>query len=221
MTEATGALPAIIKKILEEVTHQPTQLSDTDLAMLASRVQKRHLEEEEAFVSPSGEPEVWIVANGKIRVEEHGRMVDIIEAPTVLGDFQALTGRTARHGYKTETPVNALVLSFTDFKDLFAQAPTMAKEWANVFAHKLEQETDKREYLLAGNLNQQIGQLLLQKEKDGKVELTQGYIAALLGVHRASVSRGLHALSRQGCITINYANVDIKNIAKLRKFVNS
>lgn len=61
-------------------------------------------------------------------------------------------------------------------------------------------------------------QLLVEEAEDGRVELPQRTLAAMLGVQRPSLNKVLKDLEREGLITIGYSAIDITDPAGLAKY---
>ena len=70
--------------------------------------------------------------------------------------------------------------------------------------------------LLAGGLESQLASLLLrQAGADGIVRLTQGHLAALLGVPRASVQRVLKSLESSELVALRYRRIELVDLTGL------
>ena len=70
--------------------------------------------------------------------------------------------------------------------------------------------------LLAGGLESQLASLLLrQAGADGIVRLTQGHLAELLGVPRASVQRVLKSLESSELVALRYRRIELVDLTGL------
>jgi CRP-like cAMP-binding protein len=71
--------------------------------------------------------------------------------------------------------------------------------------------------LLGGSLAAQAARLLNDEASDGRVELPQRTLAAMLGVQRPSLNKVLKDLERDGLIRIGYAAIDILDPDRLAR----
>lgn len=69
--------------------------------------------------------------------------------------------------------------------------------------------------LLGGSLAAQAASLLAEEAVDGRVELPQRTLAAMLGVARPSLNKVLKDLERDGLIKINYSAIGVLGRAGL------
>lgn len=218
-----GVDPAVIViKILNDRLGKRPLLLPSDIEALSGVLTKKHL-------SPGAELEkagripghVWIIVNGVVKAHLNGKSIDVLTSPVIIGDDSVILGTPLPYAFEAETPVNALTIKSEDFTELLRSSPAISSQWVQELALKLSHERIRTVHLLSGGLTSQLAGLLLERQKGGSVELTQSAIASLLNVHRASVSRGLHALERQGLIGINYASVSIRNQQKLKALVKA
>jgi len=63
--------------------------------------------------------------------------------------------------------------------------------------------------LLGGSLTARTASLLAEEAVDGRVELPQRTLAAMLGVARPSLNKVLKDLERDGLIKISYSAIEI------------
>jgi CRP-like cAMP-binding protein len=69
--------------------------------------------------------------------------------------------------------------------------------------------------LLGGSLAAQAGSLLADEAVEGRVELPQRTLAAMLGVARPSLNKILKDLERDGLIRISYSTIEVLDPVKL------
>jgi CRP/FNR family transcriptional regulator, cAMP and macrophage regulator len=69
--------------------------------------------------------------------------------------------------------------------------------------------------LLGGSLAAQAASLLAEEAVDGRVELPQLTLAAMLGVARPSLNKVLKDLERDGLIKISYGTIEVLDRARL------
>ena len=69
--------------------------------------------------------------------------------------------------------------------------------------------------LLGGSLTAQAATLLADEAVDGRVELPQRTLAAMLGVARPSLNKVLKDLERDGLIRISYGTIEVLVRARL------
>jgi len=69
--------------------------------------------------------------------------------------------------------------------------------------------------LLGGSLTAQAAQLLAEEAVEGRVELPQRTLAAMLGVQRPSLNEVLKDLERDGLIRIRYSSIEVLDRARL------
>lgn len=212
----------IVAKILGDKNGEPVKLSNADMNALGALLMKRHVQARATLEKAGQHAEnVWFVLNGTLRLTSSGRVLDVIEAPAIVGDELVLGRSKPDYSIRAETPVNALTIDAESFRSLMKASPQLASAWVSELTNKLEYSRTRMGYLLSGDLTTRLAGLLLHRSHGGQVPLTQATMASLLNVHRASISRALHLLERQGAIDIGYASVKISDQAKLHQIATS
>src|SRR5260370_1015070 len=113
------------------------------------------------------------------------------------------------------TEVTCLFLGREDFEELLASRPGIARRWLSSVAQRLAASQARVLALLGGSLAAQAARLLAEEAVDGRVELPQRTLAAMLGVQRPSLNKVLKDLERDGLIRISYAAIQVLDPPRL------
>jgi len=111
--------------------------------------------------------------------------------------------------------VTCLFLARDDFEKLLAARPAIARRWLSSVAQRLAASQARILALLGGSLAAQAVGLLADEALDGRVELPQRTLAAMLGVRRPSLNKVLTDLEADGLIRISYSTVEVLDRARL------
>jgi CRP/FNR family transcriptional regulator, cAMP and macrophage regulator len=156
---------------------------------------------------------VWIFRSGRaelsLREGKRRLIVQIVHPGDVDGDIGLILQMPLPYSAHAIDDVEALRLSAEDFEWLIAMRPALARRWLSSVAARL-MNAERRVLRLAGrDLKTQLGNLLLDEERDGSIALPQESLAALLGVRRPSLNKILRELERAGAVKLSYRRVDI------------
>ena len=162
---------------------------------------------------------VWIVREGQIElsVGSRGRrvVVQLLRPGDVDGDIQLLLEMPLPYTGRALSGVTCLFLARDDFEQLLATHPAIARRWLSSVAQRLAASQARILALLGGSLAVQTAGLLDEEAVDGRVELPQRTLAAMLGVQRPSLNKVLKELERDGLITISYRHIEIRDTTRL------
>ena len=164
-------------------------------------------------------PGVWIVRDGRIELSVgSGRrraVVQLLRPGDVDGDIQLLLGMPLPYTGRAMSEVTCLFLARQGFEDLLATRPAIARRWLSSVSQRLAASQARILALLGGSLTSQAASLLAEEAVDGRVELPQRTLAAMLGVARPSLNKVLKDLERDGLIQISYSANEVPDPAKL------
>jgi CRP-like cAMP-binding protein len=206
-----------VVKLLAERTGAPVRVTNEDLRQLAAVVTPRRVPARHTLENAEQSPKrVWIVTTGTVRMTLPGRILDVLEGPAIIGDDHVVRHTKLLTSVRSSTPLDVFTIEAQAFSELMSRAPSLAAAWMGEMAAKADHDRRRSNYLLSGDLTAQLAGLLEHRSQGGTVMLTQATLASLLNVHRASVSRALHTLARQGAIEIGYATVRIRDVERLR-----
>lgn len=213
-----------------------TDLSETELALVAERVARRTYSTGMNVFS-EGDPchELMIVEEGSIRLLKtapNGRqqLVGIERAGNSLAEVPVFDG--GRYSATAEAITNATVLRLdaTHFRKICSQNPDVALKVIKVLAHRLRHFDGLVEELSFATVRDRlIAHLLRLAETDGRetasgveIELMENNetLAARLGTVRELVSRNLGRLHGEGLVVIRRRMVTIPNVAKLKQEIS-
>ena len=156
---------------------------------------------------------VWIVRAGRIELSVgSGRsraIVQLLRPGDVDGDIQLLLEMALPYTGRALNEVTCLFLAPRDFEELLATRPGIARRWLSSVAQRLAASQARILALLRGSLAAQAASLLADEAVDGRVELPQRTLAALLGVQRPSLNTVLKDFERDGLIRISYAAIEV------------
>ncbi|MGI9007809.1 MAG: Crp/Fnr family transcriptional regulator [Streptosporangiaceae bacterium] len=164
-------------------------------------------------------PGVWIVRDGRIELSVgSGRrraVVQLLRPGDVDGDIQLLLEMPLPYAGRALSEVTCLFLAREDFEELLATRPAISRRWLSSVAQRLAASQARILALLGGSLTAQAAGLLAEEAVDGRVELPQRTLAAMLGVQRPSLNKVLKDLERDGLIRVSYAAVEVLDRARL------
>jgi CRP/FNR family transcriptional regulator, cAMP and macrophage regulator len=199
---------------------QSAPLRPEDLTALASTLAARPFRPGSVLFS-GGEPApgVWIVRDGRIELSVgSGRrraVVQLLRPGDVDGDIQLLLEMSMPYTGRAISDVAALFLAREAFENLLATHPAIARRWLSSVAQRLAASQARILALLGGSLTAQTAGLLDEEAVDGRLELPQRTLAAMLGVQRPSLNKVLKDLERDGLIRISYSTIVVVDRAGL------
>src|SRR5487761_1373356 len=184
---------------------QSAPLRPDDVTALASMLAVRTFPAGSVLFGGGQASGVWIVRDGRIELSVgSGRrraVVQLQRPGDVDGDIQLLLQMPLPYTGRAVSEASCLFLSSDDFEQLLATR--LAASQARILA------------LLGGSLASQAGSLLAEEAVDGRVELPQRTLAAMLGVQRPSLNKVLKDLERDGLIRISYSTIEVLDPARL------
>ena len=131
------------------------------------------------------------------------------------GDIQLLLEMPLPYTGRALSQVTCLFLAPQGFEDLLATHHAIARRWLSSVAQRLAASQARILALLGGSLATQAVRLLAEEAVDGRVELPQRTLAAMLGVQRPSLNKVLKDLEHDGLIRISYSVIEVADRAKL------
>jgi CRP-like cAMP-binding protein len=171
------------------------------------------------FRSGEQAPGVWIVRNGRIELSVgSGRrraVVQLLRPGDVDGDIQLLLEMPVPYTGRALSQVTCLFLAQRDFEELLGTRLGIARRWLSSVAQRLAASQARILALLGRSLVVQAASLLAEEAVDGRVELPERTLAAMLGVQRPSLNKVLKDLERDGLIRISYAAIEVVDRAGL------
>jgi CRP-like cAMP-binding protein len=198
---------------------QSAPLRPGDVTALASMLKVRTFPPG-AVLFGGGQPSgVWIVREGRIELSVgSGRrraVVQLLRPGDVDGDIQLLLEMPLPYTGRAVSEVTCLFMDPDDFEELLATRPGIARRWLSSVAQRLAASQARILALLGGSLAAQAARLLADEAVEGRVELPQRTLAAMLGVQRPSLNKVLKDLERDGLIRISYSTIEVLDRAKL------
>jgi CRP/FNR family transcriptional regulator, cAMP and macrophage regulator len=199
---------------------QAAPLHPEDVTALASTLTVRRCSPGEVLFRVGEQSSgVWIVRDGRIELSVgSGRrraVVQLLRPGDVDGDIQRLLEMPLPYTGRALSEVTCLFLARDDFEELLASHPAIARRWLSSVAQRLAASQARILALLGGSLTAQAAILLAEEAVDGRVELPQRTLAAMLGVARPSLNKVLKELERDGLIRISYSAIEIPDAARL------
>jgi CRP-like cAMP-binding protein len=197
-------------------------LRPDDVTALAGTLRVREFDPgQAAFSAGDSAAGVWIVRDGRIELSvgsgRHRAVVHLLRPGDVDGDIQLLLGMPMPYTGRALTGATCLYLDSADFERLLAGRPPIARRWLSSVAQRLAASQARVLSLLGGSLTAQAARLLAEEADDGRVELPQRTLAAMLGVQRPSLNKVLKDLERDGLIRIGYSAIDILDVEGLAR----
>ena len=199
---------------------QSTPLRPDDVAALASLLEVRTFPPGSTLFSRGEQTAgVWIVRDGRIELSVgSGRrraVVQLLRPGDVDGDIEMLMEMPLPYTGRAVSEVTCLFLARDDFEMLLATRPAISRRWLSSVAQRLVACQARLLALLGGSLAAQAASLLAEEAVDGRVELPQRTLAAMLGVARPSLNKVLKDLERDGLIKISYSAIEVLDRARL------
>jgi CRP-like cAMP-binding protein len=199
---------------------QAAPLRPGDVTALASTLRVHTFQPGSVLFSADEQtPGVWIVRDGRIELSVgSGRrraVVQLLRPGDVDGDIQLLLEMPLPYTGRALSEATCLFLSQQDFDKLLATHASIARRWLSSVAQRLAASQARILALLGGSLPAQAARLLTEEVVDGRVELPQRTLAAMLGVQRPSLNKVLKDLERDGLIKISYSTIEVLDQAKL------
>ncbi len=136
-------------------------------------------------------------------------MVQLLRPGDVDGDIQLLLEMPVPYTGRALSEVTCLFLAQQDFEELLGTRLGIARRWLSSVAQRLAASQARILALLGGSLAAQSASLLAEEAVNGRVELPQRTLAAMLGVQRPSLNKVLKDLERDGLIRISYATIEV------------
>ncbi|MGW6423092.1 Crp/Fnr family transcriptional regulator [Nocardia sp. NPDC055053] len=164
---------------------------------------------------------VWMVKQGQVELSVgSGReraVVDVLGPGDVDGDIALLLGMPLAYTARTRTDANCLFLPASAFEALLANDPATARRWFSSVTQRVSAGQGRLINMLGRPLPTQVAQLLLDEAVDGSVQLAQRTLAAMLGVHRPSLTKALKEFERRDLISIDDEAISIIDAERLRR----
>jgi len=200
---------------------QAAPLRPDDLTALATALEVRSFSAGEVVFGGGWDAGVWIVRDGRIELSVgSGRrqaVVQLMRPGDVDGDIQLLLDMPLPYTGRAVSGSTCLFLARTGFEELLATRPAIARRWLSSVAQRLAASQARILGLLDGSLTAQAARLLAEEAVDGRVELPQRTLAAMLGVARPSLNKVLKEFERDGLIKISYSAIEVLDQAKLAR----
>ena len=162
---------------------------------------------------------VWIVRDGRIELSVgSGRLravVQLLRPGDVDGDIQLLLEMPLPYTGRAVSEVTCLFLTADDFEKLLATARRSPGGGCPAWRTGSRHARRGSWRCSAGRWPPQAASLLAEEAVDGRVELPQLTLAAMLGVARPSLNKVLKDLERGGLIKISYGTIEVLDRARL------
>jgi len=198
---------------------QAAPLRPDDVTALASMLAVRAFAPGSVLFGGERAPGGWIVHEGRIELSvgsgPRRAVVQLLRPGDVDGDIQLLLEMPLPYTGRALSEVTCLFLARDDFEKLLAARPAIARRWLSSVAQRLAASQARILALLGGSLAAQAVGLLADEALDGRVELPQRTLAAMLGVRRPSLNKVLTDLEADGLIRISYSTVEVLDRARL------
>lgn len=214
----TGKHPAALREALWVSrcvgNAENTPLRAGDVEDLARNLVVRTLAAGEPLHHVGAVPEaVCIVREGCLELAVPGSsgrvVIQMLWPGGIDGDIQLLLGMPMPYETRANTATTCLLLPQAAFEELLATRPQLSRRWLTSVAQRLARSHSRLTSLLGETLEVQVAQLLLEESAGDVVAMSQGTLAALLGVRRPSVNRVLRRFARSGLVELSYGRVRI------------
>ena len=168
----------------------------------------------------------YLVETGEIEIyrgQGAGRRVVARVGPgSVLGDIAMFGDTPYISSAKAIGPVRAFRFERNRLLPELHRHPAICLRWLVAGLRQLEGTQRRVIRLMHKTVLAQVADLLVEEaERRRDVNLSQGTIAALLGVSRQSVNEALGRLREAGAVETGYRNIRIVDVEKLVEFAAS
>ncbi len=168
--------------------------------------------------------DVHIVRTGTIELsrEVRGRrvMLQVLRPGDVFGDVSAFLGEAEAFDARALEDCTVLSLDAEGLITLLQTRPLIARRWFVSLAERMAGLQRRLVDLLAGGIEAKLASILLREaDESGRVQITQGTLASLLGAQRSSVQRVLKQLEAAELVTLHYRCIDLVDRDGLRSLL--
>lgn len=177
---------------------------------------KEGAEADAAYLVENGEVEIYRGQGGTRRV------VGRVGPGSVLGDIAMFGDTPYISSAKAVGPVRAFRFDRARLLPELHRHPAICLRWLVAGLRQLEGTQRRVIRLLHKTVLAQVADLLFEEaERRRDVNMSQGTIAALLGVSRQSVNEALGRLREVGAVETGYRNIRIIDVEKLAEVAES
>lgn len=189
-------------------------LRHEDIEVLAGELtETRHAGGTNVFRMSDRPDRVFILRQGTIELtrELHGRQVtlQLLRAGDVFGDIPVIAHMPLPFDARALEDSVVLSIDSDTLWRILEQRPRLARRWMVSIALRMAEVQARLVELLAGGLQAQLASLLVREAEQGRVQLSQQVLAALVGGRRTSVNRVLKDLEARDLIRLRYRQVEV------------
>lgn len=196
--------------LLRHPVFKAAKLSDEDAALISVRNFGS-----DVTVVRAGSPQtaVLVLISGGLVLQartpgtRRGYLAGLLEAPTVLGDFEMLSRTSWGYSIITNSGVTCVEVPNAVFERLAKSDPNLTAELYRSSSIRWLRMRGTLERLLTEPLSRQLMTLLWDVSQPGPeslpvARLSQSKLARALGVDRKTISRNLSRLAREGQVRV-------------------
>ncbi len=206
---------------------QRAPVGEDDIVSLVAEVgEQRHAGGTFVFREGDASARVHILREGSVELSRvmSGRRVvlQLLVPGDVFGDVPALLGEPEPFDARAVVDSTLLSLDTDQLFTLLATRRRLAQRWMVSLADRMSGLQMRLVDLLAGSLEAQIASYLLREggRSDGRVEVSHGQLASLLGVQRTSVQRVLKQLEDAGLVELGSRRIELVDRGGLASLVD-
>jgi len=148
----------------------------------------------------------------------------VLTAGDALGEVSVLDEHPRSASAEALEPTVLLAVPADALRELLHRCPTLLLDWAQDLANTVRRLTGSTADLVFLDLPRRLAKYLVENADDRSevhLGLSQGDIAARLGVTRQSLNRALGGLSRRGWVTTSATVIVLRDAAALTRFAGS
>jgi CRP-like cAMP-binding protein len=175
--------------------------------------------------------DVFLLCGGLVKVvatSVSGRQVilDLVPAGAVLGELSAIDGQPRSASIEALTSIDVLVVPVEDFRAFLQTQPRVATELLEVEAARLRASSQRQlEFGASDAMTRLCRCLLVMIERFGasddepsvSLPITQQDMAALTGLSREAVVKGLHRLRELGWVEASGRTILIRDLVAVEE----
>lgn len=206
------------------------QVPLAELELLAAASSPRRLSRGQVlFVAGEPSSHLYVVATGRLKVlvsSPRGEelVLAVLEAGDSLGEVSVLDQQPRSASAEALEATTLLAVPAAALRELLDRCPSTVLEWAQDLAMTVRRLTGATADLVFLDLPRRLAKLLLDSAHGADradLGLSQGDLAARLGVTRQSLNRALGGLTRRGWVSVDGTAILLRDAAALRRFADS
>lgn len=208
-----------------------SRLNETQLITLVNKLRPISFRRNDMiFLKSDPGDSLYIIRSGRVKIgitNEEGKdlIINIYGQGEIFGEMSVFDGLPRSADASALTAVEALQLSRTSFEELLNEVPGLAASIIGLLSRRLRYTTEQTEMLGLFNAYKRVALKLVQlaqpDESTGQqvVTLSQQELAAMVGLTREWLNKGLKMFADQGLVELSWGKIILLNPEALKDWV--